>query len=37
MVSFIFVCIFFSILGVFIYAADGAISWLFFDVLLKRG
>ena len=26
-----------AILAVFIYAADSAISWLFFDVLLKRG
>ena len=33
----IFVVIFVSILAVFIYAADSAISWLFFDVLLKRG
>jgi len=33
----IFVVIFVAILAVFIYAADSAISWLFFDVLLKRG
>lgn len=31
-----FVIAFVAVLAVFIYAADTAISWLFFDVLLKR-
>ncbi|MDO1511013.1 MULTISPECIES: preprotein translocase subunit SecE [unclassified Neisseria] len=33
----IFVVIFVTILSVFIYATDSLISWLFFDLLLKRG
>lgn len=33
----IFVIIFVAILAVFIYMADSIISWLFYDVLLKRG
>lgn len=33
----IFVIIFVAILASFIYAVDSFISWLFFDVLLKRG
>lgn len=33
----IFVIIFVAVLAAFIYAVDSAISWLFFDVLLKRG
>lgn len=32
-----FVIVFVAILAIFIYAVDSAISWLFFDVLLKRG
>lgn len=33
----LFVVIFVAILSLFIYAADSLISWLFFDLLLKRG
>lgn len=33
----LFVVVFVAILSAFIYAADTLISWLFFDVLLKRG
>ncbi|WP_232462241.1 preprotein translocase subunit SecE [Neisseria chenwenguii] len=33
----IFVVIFVAILAAFIYVVDSSISWLFFDVLLKRG
>ncbi len=33
----IFVVIFVTILSAFIYGVDSVISWLFFDVLLKRG
>lgn len=33
----LFVIVFVAILSAFIYAADTLISWLFFDVLLKRG
>lgn len=33
----IFVIIFVAILSAFIYAVDTAVSWLFFDILLKRG
>ncbi|EGV36577.1 preprotein translocase subunit SecE [Neisseria weaveri] len=32
-----FVIVFVAILSVFIYLADSAVSWLFFDILLKRG
>nr|WP_245911102.1 preprotein translocase subunit SecE [Neisseria iguanae] len=32
-----FVIIFVAILAAFIYAVDTAVSWLFFDLLLKRG
>ncbi len=31
-----FVIVFVAMLSIFIYAADTAISWLFFDVLLRR-
>lgn len=31
-----FVIVFVAVLSIFIYAADTAISWLFFDVLLRR-
>ncbi|STZ77235.1 preprotein translocase subunit SecE [Bergeriella denitrificans] len=33
----VFVVIFVTILSAFIYGVDSVISWLFFDVLLKRG
>lgn len=33
----VFVVIFVAVLAAFIYAVDTAISWLFFDLLLKRG
>lgn len=33
----VFVVIFVAILSLFIYAVDSFISWLFFDLLLKRG
>ncbi|MCF7520686.1 preprotein translocase subunit SecE [Neisseria sp. ZJ106] len=33
----VFVVIFVAILAAFIYVVDSAVSWLFFDVLLKRG
>lgn len=33
----IFVIIFVAVMAVFIYAVDTLISWLFFDLLLKRG
>lgn len=33
----IFVVIFVTVLSMFIYAIDSLISWLFFDLLLKRG
>ncbi|WP_233127519.1 preprotein translocase subunit SecE [Neisseria dumasiana] len=33
----IFVIIFVAVLSLFIYAVDSLISWLFFDLLLKRG
>lgn len=33
----VFVIIFVTILAAFIYMADSIISWLFYDVLLKRG
>ncbi|MRN38185.1 preprotein translocase subunit SecE [Neisseria sp. N95_16] len=33
----VFVVIFVAILAAFIYAVDTAVSWLFFDLLLKRG
>ena len=32
-----FVVAFVAVLALFIYAADSLISWLFYDVLLKRG
>lgn len=32
-----FVVVFVAVLALFVYVADSAISWLFFDVLLKRG
>lgn len=32
-----FVIIFVAVLSAFIYLVDTAISWLFFDVLLKKG
>lgn len=32
-----FVVIFVAVLAAFIYMADSVISWLFFDLLLKRG
>ncbi|MBG8739273.1 preprotein translocase subunit SecE [Neisseria meningitidis] len=32
----VFVIVFVAVLSIFIYAADTAISWLFFDVLLRR-
>lgn len=32
-----FVVIFVAVLSLFIYAVDSLISWLFFDLLLKRG
>lgn len=33
----IFVIVFVAVLSAFIYAVDTAVSWLFFDFLLKRG
>ncbi|QEY23935.1 preprotein translocase subunit SecE [Neisseria animalis] len=33
----IFVVIFVALLSIFIYGVDSVISWLFFDILLKRG
>ncbi|WP_085360700.1 MULTISPECIES: preprotein translocase subunit SecE [Neisseria] len=33
----VFVVVFVAILSLFIYAVDSLISWLFFDLLLKRG
>lgn len=33
----LFVVVFVAIMAVFIYIVDAAISWLFFDLLLKRG
>ncbi|MCP1660038.1 preprotein translocase subunit SecE [Neisseria perflava] len=33
----IFVVIFVAVLSAFIYVVDTGISWLFFDILLKRG
>lgn len=33
----VFVIVFVAILALIMYVADAAISWLFFDVLLKRG
>ena len=32
-----FVIIFVIVMSIFIYIVDNAISWLFFDVLLKKG
>lgn len=33
----LFVVVFVAILAAFIYVVDSAVSWLFFDLLLKRG
>lgn len=33
----VFVVIFVAVLAAFIYAVDTVISWLFFDLLMKRG